>query len=362
MNGTSCGRLINVSPTHAFQRRLSEAGQRLTPSDESISIVYPREYQWSGHDSAELPTWLDLTSVLDPGVNALCVEVETPGTTPALIVSGEALLATGERIPIRSGPEWQAEPVPNALPQERWTYPESPVLNWNHARVLPWKRNFWRLVPEGVYEEPFRGKRVRFAGTGSITWLEQEVDLSSKPVEGFLRVATDTPFQIWINERPVQPITLCPTTLGCGPWFIREMTRSEMDFALGNLPVWLDADEVATLLPGQQGESPQRRDPRLNNFNPDRQPDGHVLDAVALEGGKDRDEHLRAGGALALGERVLELLALGRREDPGVIVDTGARRRRKGEGEGEKDAEEQPRTSLWAPSRCPAPPRRTPSA
>ena len=77
VNGTSCGRFINVSPTHAFQRRLSEAGQRLTPSDESISIVYPREYQWSAHDSAELPTWLDLTSVLHPGVNALCVEVET---------------------------------------------------------------------------------------------------------------------------------------------------------------------------------------------------------------------------------------------------------------------------------------------
>jgi hypothetical protein len=287
VNGTSCGRFINVSPTHAFQRRLSEAGQRLTPSDESISIVYPREYQWSAHDSAELPTWLDLTSVLHPGVNALCVEVETPGTTPALIVSGEVLLATGERIPIRSGPEWQAEPVPNALPQERWTYPESPVLNWNHARVLPWKRNFWRLVPEGVYEEPFRGKRVRFGGTGSITWLEQKVDLSSKPVEGFLRVVSDTPFQIWINERPVQPITLCPTALGGGPWFIREMTRSEMDFALGNLPVWLDANEVATLLPGQQSESPQRRDPRLNNFNPDQQRGGQMPDQPTTTGAPD---------------------------------------------------------------------------
>lgn len=276
VNGTSLGRLINVSPTHAFQRRLSDAGQRLTPSDESISIVYPREYQWSAHDTAELPTWFDLTSVLHPGVNALCIEVEDPGSMPALIVSGEALLATGERIPIRSGPEWLAEPVPNALPQERWTYAESPVLNWNHARVLPWKRDFWRLVPEGTYEEPFRGKRVRFAGTGSITWLEQEVNLPRKPVEGFLRVATDTPFQIWINGRPVQPITLSPTTLACGPWFIREMTRSEMDFALGILPVWLDADEVATLLPGQQGASPQPRDPRLINFNSDQQPGGET--------------------------------------------------------------------------------------
>ena len=150
--------------------------------------------------------------------------------------------------------------------------PNRPSLTGIMARVLPWKRDFWRLVPAGIFEEPFRGKRVRFAATGSITWLEQEVDLSGEPVEGFLRVATDTPFQVWINERPVQPITLSPTTLGCGPWFIRNMTRSEMDFALGILPAWLDANEVATLLPGQQNASSTPRDPRLNNFNPDQPP------------------------------------------------------------------------------------------
>jgi hypothetical protein len=276
VNAISCGRFINDSPTHAFQRRLSEAGQRLTSSDESISIVYPREYQWSAHDSAELPIWLDLTSVLHPGVNALCVEVETPKTTPALILSGEALLATGERIPIRSGPDWRAEAVSNGLPQERWIYTDSPVLKWNHARTLPWKRNFWRLVPAGVYEQPFRGKRIRFAATGSITWLEQEVVLSGKPVEGYLRVATDTPFQIWINERPVQPITRCPTALGCGPWFLRDMTRSELDFALGILPVWFDANEVATLLPGQQTASSASDQPRFNNFNPDQRLDNQL--------------------------------------------------------------------------------------
>jgi hypothetical protein len=277
VNSISCGRFINDSPTHAFQRRLSEAGQRLTSSDESISIVYPREYQWSAHDSAELPTWLDLTSVLHPGVNALCIEVETPGTTPALILSGEALLATGERIPIRSGPDWRAEAVPGGLPQERWTYAESPVLNWNHARTLPWKRNFWRLVPTGAFEEPFRGNRIRFAASGSsITSLEQEVELSGRPAEGFLRVATDTPFQIWINDRPVQPITRYSTTLGYGPWFLREVTRSELDFALGILPVWFDANEVATLLPGQQTASSASEQPRLNNFNPDQLQNGQL--------------------------------------------------------------------------------------
>src|SRR5260370_23822681 len=31
VNGASCGRLVNASPTHGFQRRLSEAGQRLAP-------------------------------------------------------------------------------------------------------------------------------------------------------------------------------------------------------------------------------------------------------------------------------------------------------------------------------------------
>jgi hypothetical protein len=255
-NGNSRARFLLGSPTSPFQKGLSEVGQKLTPADPTISVHFPREYQWLYHDNAELPVWVDLTSVLHPGHNALCVEVETNGKTPALIVSGEVLLETGARIPIRSGTEWVAEPVPRNVPQDSWTDAESPVLDWNHARVLPWKRSFWRLVPKGAYEEPFRGKRIRSVAIGSTTWIEKELYLSDRPVEGFLRVATDTPFQIWINGRQLQPITHNFSVLGFGPWFIREVVRSPMDAALETQPEWLDPNEVATLLPGQQSENP----------------------------------------------------------------------------------------------------------
>src|SRR5947209_5397018 len=87
--------------------------------------------------------------------------------------------------------------------------------------------------------------------------------------------------------------------------------------------------------------------------------DGDVFQALALERGEDRDDHLRAGGALAVGQLALEPLAVGGGQDAGLVVDARGGRRGKGEGEGEDDAEEQPRTSLWAPSRRRAPPRRT---
>ena len=64
------------SPVAPYQQGLSELGQRLTTADPAISINYPREFQWAHHDSAELPTWIDLTSILHRGHNALCVEVE----------------------------------------------------------------------------------------------------------------------------------------------------------------------------------------------------------------------------------------------------------------------------------------------
>ena len=284
-NGHSCARIYSGSPVSPFQQDLSEMGQRLTSANAAISINYPREYQWASHDDAELPTWVDLSGFLHPGHNALCVEVETSGTTPAVILSGEVLLSTGDRILIRSGPDWAAEPVPTVLPQYAWTYAESPVFDWNRARILDWHRNFWRLVPKGVFEQPFAGKRVRLVASGSVRWLEQTFDLPARPLEGFLRVATDSPFQIWINERPVQPNTRSESLFASGPWFIREIARSPLDIAPEATAEWLDSSEVATLLPGEQTETPLRGNAPfiqtplrgnapLSQFNSDQRPAG----------------------------------------------------------------------------------------
>ena len=251
-NGDACSQFFFWRRTRPFQTSLSEEGQKLNPADAAMSVNYPREYQWKDHDNAELPIWIDVTSYLRPGRNTLCVEVENSGTTPALILSGEVQLDTGEKIPIRSGTQWVAEPVPKKLPQNSWALASTPVADWNHARELPWKRLFWRLVPKGVFEEPFRGKRIRSVTPGTITWTSQDFYLSEKPLEGFLRVATDTPFRIWINDSLVRPHTAHPSVLGYGPWFFREFSRSPMDIALDAPPESIDANQAAALLPGRQ--------------------------------------------------------------------------------------------------------------
>jgi 4-amino-4-deoxy-L-arabinose transferase-like glycosyltransferase len=268
-NGRPCAKDYVGSPVSPFQQGLSELGQKLTPADPAISINYPREYQWAHHDTAELPIWIDLTNSLHPGHNALCVEIETAGTSPAMILSGEVLLSTGERIPIRSGSDWAAEPVPTRLPQYAWTDAESTIFDWRRARVLDWHRTFWRLVPQGVFEEPFRGKRVRVPVDGPPAWLEQTFNLPGKPTDGFLRIVTDSPFQIWINEHPVIPNTRSESAFASGPWFIREIGRSPLDVAPEATAEWLDSSQVATLLPGEEAETPLRADPAVNQLSPD---------------------------------------------------------------------------------------------
>ena len=148
VNGQSCSQFFLWRRTRPFQTSLSEEGQKLNPSSAAMGVNYPREYQWKDHDNAELPIWNDLTTHLQPGHNVICVEVENNGTTPAMILSGEVELDTGEKIPLRSDSAWLAEPVPKRLPQASWTFPSIPT-DWDHARELPWKRSFWSLVPRG---------------------------------------------------------------------------------------------------------------------------------------------------------------------------------------------------------------------
>jgi hypothetical protein len=272
-NGNETAHLFLLSPTHPFQKGLSELGQRLNPESPAIAVNFPREYQWHHHDNAELPTKLDLTPDLHAGHNTLCVQVETNGTDPALILSGEVLLETGERLAIRTNAEWHAEPVPKRSPQDHWTLPNFPVEDWHTARTLSWKRFFWTLVPEGVYETPFAGRMIRPSLGESVTWLEQDFNLSTTPEDAYLRVVADRPYQIWINNHYVRPSNQADGVLAFGPWFMRELVRSPLDFALESLPEYLDPNDVDTLLPGQQKEVPISRDPALNNFTPDQEKD-----------------------------------------------------------------------------------------
>lgn len=266
VNGDSAARFVLLSPTQPFQKGLTEMGQKLTPAEPAISVNFPREYQWTHYENDKLPTFVDIGSGLHPGHNAICVEVENNNTTPAFILSGEVVLDTGERIPIESSAQWRAEPTSKTPDQYSWVYSEFPVADWRTAQELSWDTRCLRLVPNGVFQDEFRGKRIRSIEPGSITRVEQTVQLPQRPTEGYFRIATDCPFQIWINHHLVQPRSREDAVLAYGPWFLRDTIRSPVDMQLRDLPDWLDPKSVATLLPGQQPENPPHNDPHLNIF------------------------------------------------------------------------------------------------
>jgi hypothetical protein len=271
INGKQSAHLYLLSPTHPFQDGLSEFGQRLNPRAPAVAVDFPREYEWHHHDNAELPTKVNLTTSLHPGHNALCVQVETNGTQPAMILSGEVLLATGERIPIRSETGWRVESVPQRIPQDSWTLPNFPVNDWERAEALSWRRPFWTLIPDGAYETPFVGRVLRPTLNDSVTWVEQDFDVTKGVSDAFLRIVSDTPYQVWINDRYVRPPIRADGVLAFGPWFLREVVRSPIDYKLENPAESLDQNYVDTLLPGQLKERPQSTDPVTNNFIPDQQ-------------------------------------------------------------------------------------------
>src|SRR2546426_333995 len=116
------------------------------------------------------------------------------------------------------------------------------------------------------------------------------------------------------------------------------------------LPVLDEDDEEHAVVEPLLAESPLVEEPV-----------GDVLQALALERAEDRDRHLRARGALVLGELRLQPPALVGREEPGVVVHAGAGCLRQDEGNGE-ERREQARTSPWARSPRQGWPRRKPSA
>ena len=257
--------------TRSFQTTLSEGGQRLSPEDATIWANYPREYQWSDHDGAELPVWLDLTSSLHPGLNAISIEVDSEGTfpNPAFIMSGEVRLQSGETVPISSDSTWFAEPVPKRVPQYGWTDPKNPVFDWARAKVLPIRRQYWRLFAPEIFQHPFEGSTIYCPKTKEITWIEKDFDLPGKPDESFIRVLSNSVYHVWINNQPISGVTRTTSVLGYGPWFFRELGMLPEDVSLNSSPQWLDPNSVATLLPGQQPETPGQPDPAVNDPAPD---------------------------------------------------------------------------------------------
>ena len=92
------------------------------------------------------------------------------------------------------------------------------------------------------------------------------MDVRGRPKDAFLRVATDTPYRIWINGQPMETANIPYGVQEYGPWFVRERVPGPIESLIENQPDWFEQNDVATLLPGEQPPQPttiQERTPTI---------------------------------------------------------------------------------------------------
>ncbi len=265
VNGDTVARQFLWRPTRPFQNGLSEDGQKVDFVLPLLGLNFPREYQWTGHRNDLLPTYIDITPFLKPGPNALCVEVETRRLPASLILDGEVLTRTGERVDLRSDRSWKAMPVPPDGSLLNWVGRTYADFTWNAAAVVPGPGGqMLRTFDPGIFTTPFTAPWLRSADAakGDSLQFDQTWTLLAAPADAWLRLIANRSYDLFINGQrlnvPARP------DLDGGEWIID--TQKANDPA--TQPELLDPDEVGTLFVGKDFETAPHGDPTTNDFHP----------------------------------------------------------------------------------------------
>ena len=89
VNRNPMGRVFLWRPTRPFQTGTSEKGQVLQPQAPAMALNFPREYQWDGHDTWRLPSYIELTSSFQTGKNVVTIETESRSAPASVSFVGE---------------------------------------------------------------------------------------------------------------------------------------------------------------------------------------------------------------------------------------------------------------------------------
>ncbi|WP_169977131.1 glycosyltransferase family 39 protein [Tautonia rosea] len=260
VNRNPVGRIYLWRPTRPYQNGTSDPGQRITHPEPVMALNFPREYQWSDHDNARVPLFIDLSEYIRPGRNVIGVQVEARHPQPSFQLSGAVELWSGEVIPIQSNPSWRAEPVPPGLQTLDWTEPNYVDAQWRTAiTVDPPHRPRLRTLPPRTYSTPFRGDRIADPRVDSdqAVVFATDWELPKAPDEAFLRVFSNRPFDLTINGTALGPTIPSPLDLDRGNWIINER-RAWDPFSK---PELLDPDEIGSLFVGKDFLNPRHSDP-----------------------------------------------------------------------------------------------------
>jgi Dolichyl-phosphate-mannose-protein mannosyltransferase len=260
VNGNPAGRFYLWRPTRPFQTGLSEHGQRLVAPQPAMGLNFPREYQWTDHDNARLPVWLDIAGDLRPGKNVLCVEIEARHTAPGFCLEGAIELWSGEIIPLLSNQRWRAEPVPPGVTQFDWTHPHYDDSRWRTATLAHRAHTAPQCAfDHRVYQRPFTGRWIGSptAATDQAVWIQGTWTVAGPVRDAFLRVLCNRTFEIFVNGIRLGPTQPAPLNFDGGNWVIND--RGSWDDL--RKPEVIDPDEIGSLFIGNDFLSPRHADP-----------------------------------------------------------------------------------------------------
>jgi hypothetical protein len=225
VNGQVVGTQSLWRPNRAFQFTMSERGQRVNNAKTIPWVSYARDYQWTTYQNYRLPVFFDLGRVLQPGANAICIKVDARTAPTGLCVDGEVLLASGQRLPLRSDSRWKTAPTPRRAVALDWTDARYDDHAWEHAHALPPAGETFRTFATEIFSAPFAGRWLRADGDNlhQPVWFETTWELERRPSEGWIRLMTNRAYDLYINGRKVTPPSLGSNDLTTSDWVINSL-------------------------------------------------------------------------------------------------------------------------------------------
>ena len=265
VNRNPLGRTYVWRPTRPFQSGSSEKGQVLLPQDPAMSLNFPRDYQWDGHDNWRLPSYVELTSSLHPGKNVISVEIESRTAPARVAFEGQIELWNGEMIPIQSDETWLAEPAIPGPQLLDWTELYYWDKEWRNAiQVDGPATHAYRSHPEEIYARSFEGHWFRHPTASSTSAITYHADWKiDRPInEAFIRLLTNRSYELHINGTRVRVASEKPPDLDNGNWVLGRGAAHDPT----SKPELLDPDEVGSSFVGTRFESPRKADAALETF------------------------------------------------------------------------------------------------
>ncbi len=265
VNQNPLGRFFLWRPTRPFQNGTSEKGQVLLPQEPAMALNFPREYQWDGHDSWRLPSYIELTSALEVGKNVIAIELESRSAPARVSFVGEIQLYDGRVIPLRSDTTWRAEPAPLGPQLKDWTQLHYWDKQWRQATTTDGPASGgYRSHPEEIYTKAFSGSWMRHPTAPSKSGVRFSADWKiDRPVdEAWIRVLANRQYEMHINGQLVRVKSTKAPDLDNGDWVFGRASS----FDPTTKPELLDPDEVDTNFIGKRFESPRKGHGNLAEF------------------------------------------------------------------------------------------------